>query len=224
MKSPALQVRIKTRRGPVDTEISRCYFGPMFTKILAMVLALPPAYTDADEPDRQVRMTTIAHAVHQATERASCTGQWQEAGCEPIWTGRPEDLAALVVTKGWWESRFARNVHAGQCKPYECDPVSRAGRVVHLARTPWQFQKTGYSAPFWADMVGTDLEPTRNAAWVASIILSRGYSACRSFQGAIVWYGRGRCESASVQLRNRMTTFTKLQNVARNLDSKADAS
>ena len=125
--------------------------------------------------------------------------------------GAPGDLAALVVTKGWWESRYARNVHEGKCAAWECDAVKRGGVVVHLARTPWQFQKTAAAAPLWNVMVGTGFEETRNAAWLASVLLSRGYTACGSFRGALVWYARGRCESGSENLRNRHHTFEVLR-------------
>jgi len=182
--------------------------------VLAMVISLPPAYTDREETGREARMRTIAEAVTQATERACCEGYGES--CEPIWNGRPEDLAALIVTKGWWESRFALNVHEGKCKPYECDPAkSMRGHITHLARTPWQFQRTGFSAPFWNDMVGTGLQPTRNAAWVAATILSRGYNACRSFEGALAWYAVGRCNYSKAG--NRHVTFRKLQTI---VDSK----
>ena len=179
--------------------------------VLATLMFLPPAYTDQSEVGRDERMKTIASAVTSAVSRASCVGPYEEADCKKLWTGAPEDLAALVVTKGWWESRYARNVHEGNCRSYECDPWSRNGVVSHRARTPWQFQKTSYSAPFWESMVGTGFEETRNAAWVASVILSRGHEACRSFQGALVWYGRGRCESKSKNLLNRYHTFQTLR-------------
>lgn len=180
--------------------------------VLAALLYLPPAHADEAEVGRQARMETIADAVRQATQRATCMGVYSKEGCEPLWPKQeaPEDLAALIITKGWWESRFAKNVHEGRCRSYECDAVKLAsGVVIHRARTPWQFQRTSYSAPFWESMVGVELEPTRNAAWVAAQILSAGYRACRSYQGALNWYGVGRCESKKFASRYR--TFLELR-------------
>ena len=178
-----------------------------------MLNTLPPAYIDVNEVGREVRIQTIAEATAQAVGLASCLGPYEKTTCEKIWNDSPQDLAALIVTKGWWESRFSKNVHEGKCKPYECDPVTirQTGKIMHLARTPWQFQRTAFSEPFWEKMVGTDLDSTRYAAYTAAVILSRGKNACKSNQGAIIWYARGRCTSASRHLVNRFHTFQRMQ-------------
>jgi len=173
-----------------------------------MLLSLPPAYVDRDEPGRDQRMQTIADAVAHATARASCTGPYDEAGCEPIWQDSPTNLAALVVTKGWWESRFVRNVHEGKCRPDECDPIRTPQGIVHRARSPWQIQRTAYSERFWTSMVGTGFKPTRNAAWVAATILAEGKRRCRSYYGALAWYGVQRCDWSGA--KRRFFTYTKL--------------
>jgi hypothetical protein len=186
----------------------------LLTYALLMLHTLPPAYADIDEPNRHERLETIAMACTQAVQLATCTGPYeQKKTCEIKWNYDQYDLLALIVTKGWWESRFALNVHQGNCRSYECDPIKMrtTGKIVHLARTPWQFQRTAYSETYWDKMVGTDLESTRLAAYTAAIILSRGRDACKSEQGAIVWYGRGRCRSDSRHLLNRYHTFTRMK-------------
>jgi hypothetical protein len=177
--------------------------------ILGMLLSLPPAYTDQNEVDRDERMETIADAVAHAVARATCTELYEDSRCDPIYEGQPKRLAALVVTKGWWESRFAKNVHAGDCRDYECDPVELAnGTIRHMARSPWQIQRTSWSSDLWDDLEGLGFEQTRNAAWVATKIMSRGVSQCHTAYGALSWYGVQRCQWSGA--KNRYATYKKL--------------
>lgn len=175
---------------------------------LAMLLSLPPAYVDREEVGRETRMQVIADAVAQTTERASCTGAYEEPSCTAIWKDEPRQLAALLITKGWWESRFVKNVHEGRCKKDECDATEWNGVLIHRARSPWQFQKTSYAADLWAHSKGADLNSTRNAAFVAARILSDGKKRCRSNYGALAYYGLQRCQWKGA--RRRYLTFTKL--------------
>jgi len=177
--------------------------------ILSMLLSLPPAYVDRDETDRGERMQTIAEAIAHVSDRATCTDPYDDPRCQPIWNGSELDLAALLVTKGWWESRFAKNVHEGKCGPEECDATRlRNGAIVHRARSPWQIQRTSYSEALWDDMQGSGFEQTRNAAWVAARILSDGKHKCRSNFGALSWYAVQKCSSQMA--KNRLFTFEKL--------------
>lgn len=177
--------------------------------VLAMLLMLPPAYVDRDEEGRQERMGVIADAVSQATERASCSGEYaSEKKCVAIWHGEPKQLAALLVTKGWHESRFAKNVHEGRCKKDECDPKMWRGVLVHAARSPWQFQRTSYASDLWKHTKGAGLGATRNAAFVAARILSEGKKRCRSNYGALAFYGIQQCQWKGA--RRRYSTFVKL--------------
>lgn len=187
------------------------YEGPMKITgiILSMLLSLPPAYVDRDEPDHDTRMQTIAEAIAHASDRATCSHAYDDSRCQPIWTGDETELAALLVTKGWWESRFAKNVHEGRCGPQECDATRlRNGTIVHRARSPWQVQRTSYSESLWDDIEGSDFESTRNAAWVATKILSDGKQRCRSNFGALSWYAVQKCSSRMA--KNRFFTFEKL--------------
>lgn len=159
--------------------------------VLAMLLSLPPAYEDREEANRVWRLSVIADAVAQSVDRATCDGY---EDCTPIWSGSDRELAALVVAVGWSESRFARNVHRGECRPDQCDPVRLAGgHVAHRARSLWQLQRTRWAAPVWTKLEGTGLAETRNAAWTATRILAEGWRRCRSNAGAAGWYACGRC-------------------------------
>jgi hypothetical protein len=176
--------------------------------VLAALLSLPPAYADREEPGRDARLATISAAVAEVTARATCSEVYALPQCSPIWNGDRRELAALLVAKGWWESRFARNVHEGRCRPDECDAVKWQGVVIHRARSPWQLQRTAYSAPEWNSMVGIDYAATRSAAWAAAKVLAEGQRRCRSASGALAWYAAGRCTWSGA--KSRAATYEQL--------------
>ena len=184
----------------------------LFKWALLALNTLPPAYVDKHEVGREARMGTIAGAVTEVAERASCSGAYAGTGCVRIWNGTSQELVALLLTKGWWESRVAKHVHEGRCKPDECDAIVFKGVVVQRARSPWQRQRTAYSAPEWNTMVGTSYVATRAAAWAATKVLVEGRRRCggTSF-GTLSWYGRQRCVWDGALNRNE--TYKKLMKV-----------
>lgn len=173
-----------------------------------MLMSLPPAYADRQEPDREQRMEIIAEAISHATARASCSETYALPECKPIWSKSPYRLGALLVTKGWWESRFAKNVHEGKCLPYECDAKKIGKLVIHMARSPWQLQRTSYTKGLWHQLEGEDFESTRNAAWVAAKILAKGMDRCHTERGALSWYAVNRCDWSKAG--NRFLTYKKI--------------
>jgi hypothetical protein len=165
--------------------------------ILAVLMSLPPAAHDTESwEEREARMGTIASAIEDATARATCDVPYDTDDCKPRWTGDRKQLALLLVTKGFWESAFAQNVHEGRCRVFECDATKlRNGTIVHRARTPWQLQRTGYvKGDEWERMVGTNQEATRTAAWVATRIITASHNRCQTTIGTIASYANGRCE------------------------------
>lgn len=164
--------------------------------LLVVLLSLPGAYHDTETwQERSARMETVARAVDVASSRATCSAAYNVPECNRQWLGSKKDLALLLVTKGWWESRFAQNVHEGRCRPFECDAIKINGVIVHLARTPWQLQKTSFvRLGEWDDMVGTDFNATSTAAWVAIRVMASSYRRCRGIPGAISGYASARCD------------------------------
>ena len=179
--------------------------------ILMVLLSLPASYLDKESTEeRRDRMEVVAHAVGEAAARATCSGRFEDEECKRIWAGTRKDLALMLVTKAWWESRLAKNVHEGNCRRHECDATFVNGVLVHRARTIWQMQRTGFVKPYeWDTMVGTDFESTRTAAWVATRILSRGKNRCQSVFGVFSFYGRSRCNWTGAYKRARF--FHKLK-------------
>lgn len=169
----------------------------LYDFIFLVLLSLQPSHGDGETwNERKARMSNVAHAIDTASAWSTCTGKFKVKKCVRKWPESQKQLAMLLVTKGWWESRFARNVHEGKCKSYECDATKLAnGMIYHRARTPWQLQKTSFvRGNEWKNMVGTDERSTGIAAVVASRALSSGYNRCGTITGAISSYaGTGGC-------------------------------
>jgi len=165
--------------------------------LTVVLMSMQPAYSDKEAwGERVVRMEVIAKAVDEAAGRATCTGEHEGVACKRLWAGTKRSLAMLLVTKGYWESRFAKNVHDGQCRVYECDAAVVRGVAMHRARSPWQIQKTGLvTREEYAQMKSGSLESTTMAAIVATRHLSLGFAKCHTVSGAIAIYGgAGYCE------------------------------
>lgn len=182
------------------------YKGPMnFINYITMVLlSLQPSYGDGETwQGREDRMNVIAQAIDDASSKATCSDKYAIDKCVPSWPKNKRSLAFLLVTKGFWESRFAKNVHEGRCKPYECDSFASNGNVFHRARSPWQIQRTGLvSRDEYAIMNSASVESTTMSANVAVRYLSLGMKHCGTIHGAMAIYGgAGSCNWPGVNNR-----------------------
>jgi hypothetical protein len=174
----------------------------MFTKtLLAAALRLSPWYgeTETDE-ERLARLETIAQAINDATLFAVCAkdarplpplpGEAKEEEgqpCTPVWRGDARQLAFLLLTQAYFETRLARHVHEGRCRVSqgECD----SGRATSL----WQLQAGGHlPKERWEKLSGADRAATTHAAFEATRALSRGRNHCGNLSGAISLYATGR--------------------------------
>ena len=184
--------------------------------LLALMLTLPAPYGQKeDTQEREARLATVAQAIDRASRRATCADQQADGSCERVWRGSRFDLAILLLTQAYWESRLAKNVHEGKCKAYECDPYqSRHGVLLHRARTLWQLQRSDPIAEDWDRMVGADAEATTTAAWAATKLFGRAHQRCGSIEGAISLLASGsRCSWS--QAAHRMRLFRSLAHRAR---------
>ncbi len=187
--------------------------------LLLLMLGLPAPYHEHENVEsRRARLGVIAQAITDASSRATCSDPRMAGECEKIWPGKQRDLALLLVTEAYWESRLALNVHEGNCREFECDPYrSRHGSVVHRARTLWQMQYTRPIESEWNHMVGTDLASTRTAAWAAAKLLASAYRGCGSISGAISRLsGNGRCVWSGADRRIKL--FEHLQRESERLN------
>lgn len=185
--------------------------------LLGVLLTLQPWYEDAKREataDREVRLTTIANAIATATNAATCASA--DDGCKPKWTGAADDHALALVTLGWWESRFARHVHADKCRVLigECD----AGR----AKSVWQLQWSRL-VPYeeWVTIGGLSRERTTRAAGAASRVFVMAFGRCKTFEGAFALYGTGKtCKMKSAKERAKF--FVRLRETAKEIREKGE--
>ena len=180
----------------------------------AMLTSLPPWYEDVNEEGRNERLTVIAESEAVGVERAMAPRCEEIASpwCRPWYSKDPVTLLAGVSALGWWETKFARHVHEGRCRAWECDAWKRKdGVVVHRARSVWQVHAW---AAGWDRMLGVELAPTTVAAGAAARLVAVGLNTCGSKLGAVTRYaGRGGCSWAGGA--GRVRTWEQLEKVGR---------
>lgn len=167
----------------------------MVKYFLMVLMSLVPWYGDKETTqERSDRMLIVAQSVEDASQRAMCEGHYDVDGCKKIWIGTKKDLGLLLITQGWWESRFAKHIMSGKCEKWECDPEKQKdGSIVHRAKWNWQVQYTGLvTGAEWKVPARPTFESTRIGAFIAAKALSRGMNSCKTTRGAISWYSGSR--------------------------------
>ncbi|MHC4606811.1 MAG: hypothetical protein ACYTAF_07715 [Planctomycetota bacterium] len=178
--------------------------------LVLLVLRLPPSTADTETRlERAERAVTFALALDAAVTRATCKPAGRVLpGCRPIWNGSRRSLGLWLLTLAWEETRLARHVHAGKCKPWECG--GRPARWV----SPWQISRSPMvSKALHVDCVGLELQPTAVAAWTAARIFTASWAHCPTPQGALACYMTGsRCTHPRAEARLR--TYIRLESWA----------
>jgi hypothetical protein len=163
-----------------------------FIKYITMLLlSFEPSYSDKETwEQRTARMELIATAIDDAASKATCSDKYEDPKCQKTWLQSKKNIALLLVTKGYWESRFAKNVHEGNCRVDECDSYRVNGKTHHRARSLWQIQKTGLEThEEYAQMNSSSIEATTMSANIAVRHLVLGMNKCRTILGTIALYG-----------------------------------
>lgn len=162
-------------------------------------------------------MEVVAAGEASAVDEATCTGSWAQAEwCKPIWPATQKmELAALLTTLGWWESRFSERVHKGRCAPYECDATKLPnGVVIHRARSPWQIQWSPLVREDWPYMTNDSPLATFHAARAAVKVLASQRGGCGRYgdwvYGTISGYATGGRLCAWGGARNRTAFYRRL--------------
>lgn len=182
------------------------------TYITTILLSFQPAYGDNETwEERSNRMEIIAQAIDDASSKSTCSDKYNVDGCVSEWALDKNSVALLLVSTGYWESKFAKNVHEGKCKPYECDSYRKNGHVVHRAKSPWQIQKTGLvTREEYSKMNGASLESTTISANVATRYLLQGMKRCKSEYGAFSMYATAKtCKWSGAKIRDSFYKFLK---------------
>lgn len=180
--------------------------------ILTMLLSLVPAYNDKETwEEREARMEIVAQSIDDAVSNQTCTGKYENPLCIKKWPHSKKMLAVLLITKGNFESHFAKNIHSGKCKNFQCDVIRKNGAIYHKARSPWQIQETGFLKPGeWEMMNGDSLAETTVSANVAARILTSGILTCNTVKGAFGHYAGAGCDWDTQSAKDRTKAFYRL--------------
>lgn len=185
--------------------------------ILSMLLSLPASYRDINNEtsvQRESRMSTVASAIVEVVDRATCTNKYNKSDCKKIWFKSKKELAVALVTLAKWESNLAKNVHEGKCGKHECDPfLLSKGKYFHQAHSLWQVHVGGpITHEQWENMVGVNYEPTREAAWGAARIYLNSWNKCKTVQGAMSMYMGHSCDWNDKAPKDRAEWFKIMMN------------
>jgi hypothetical protein len=177
---------------------------PKFLLLAALAL---PTYKEDRAPELAEAKAQQLHGIVEAAFAAS--------------EGAPRSRAewtALLLAIAYHESTFSLRIHAGDCKPHECDAQKirlSDGRTVvyHRARSLWQMHRNRNNAAVWDQLVG--LENTEVQARAASDMLKRAYFRCAKsgsdwISGTIAGYAGRRCDARWPGLEARLKTYGRL--------------
>lgn len=176
------------------------------TYLLTAIASLPTFHEDVGEhyaEQKREQAQMIATAIDQAVQQ---NGDWPD--------GRRE-LATLMLTVAWHETRLSLRIHDGRCKPLECD----RGK----ARGLWQLQAhRSLPKERWLRVAGFNPEATRTAAREAAIALVRSRRMCsvatrgRDWVGAtLTAYAGVGCGGRLPDLNARIRTYRRLLNLSK---------
>lgn len=161
--------------------------------VVLLVLRLTPHSLDHETPlERTARALTYGRAIDAAVTRATCDHYGEPVpDCRPLWHRPRLELALWLLALAYSETRLARHVHAGKCRPWEC-----GGRPA-LWVSSWQIAESPLvPRRLHRQLAGLDLEHTTRAATTAARIFARAWHHCRENPlGAIALYATGNlCE------------------------------
>lgn len=152
------------------------------------------------------RLVMVSDLQREVSEQLTCSEAYASESCERRFAGTAQELRRLLVTAGWWESRYGLRFHANDCKPNECD----GGKAVGLYQIHDQLF---FPDGLWESAKGLSRDATYSATLGAGLAFSQAWSACKSKHGIRgVWsaYGRGNCTQHYPTLGGRVQWFFDL--------------
>lgn len=157
--------------------------------ILRALMSLPTFHEDrAPEMKEQKRaqLITVANAIGAASKG-------------------DKDLAAMLVTVAYHESAISLRIHAGQCKPSECDHG--------LAASIWQLHSSKrIPLEEWTTLAGLDPGATKLAAKrAAQMLIGARFSCGRDPARMMTSYAGLRCDAPWPGLAPRLATYAKVR-------------
>lgn len=154
---------------------------------------LPVYYEDKDAgPEKDEQLLTIATTVAKYSRKAPLP---------------PRQWAALLLTIGFHESTYSLRIHAGKCKPRECDHGK--------ARSPWQLHRNMDNEKVWDKLTGVD--NIEEQVWAADHLLRRVARTCVNgtglvdVPGILTAYAGRRCFHDWPGLGDRLNTYARMR-------------
>mgnify|MGYP001301592532 CR=1 FL=1 len=193
--------------------------------IALWLISLPPAWKDPEPAaEREARLQGYGVALAHEAERLTCTGEFAptpEKPCKPEWRGTWQQLVVAVGGHGWFESKLARNIQEGKCRPLQCDPRWARDKKGHFvrdaegqkvrfyrARSVFQLQATTPAArEVWDRMLGLGQEAVSASVYAATRFFV--VHQCKNDMLKILSSGSGQGCVASPRGRERHEFFQK---------------
>ncbi len=159
--------------------------------------ALPAWYQDGEtQEERKSRMDLFADVQVDVANEFVTDGKFN---------GTALQLTVGLMSVGFFESRYAKHVHAGQCKKDECD----RGR----AKSVYQVQDNNLvPTEVWSRIEGLDYDSTRLATYVAAVSFANAWNKCggeRHLGRVYSAYARGHCDSYYLSAATRASWFER---------------
>ena len=181
--------------------------------LLVLIAVLTPAYAEGNAGGG----TGVLEVA--AGELVASLPRWWEDEKEPaeirdhrlsnfvramvVVTNGDEERLMMLTTVSWWESRLASHVHAGNCKPHECDHGHAKGMPqVQLA--------SGVDKDLWLSSEGHDYEATLASMEAANWVFDQAIARCGRNRGMehklFFFYAKGYCPG---QMSNKSQAFER---------------
>lgn len=163
--------------------------APSDGPIMRALLSLPTFHEDTGAEhaqEKRAQLITVANAIGAAAKG-------------------DKDLAAMLVTVAYHESAMSLRIHAGQCKPSECDHG--------LAASIFQLHSSKrIPLDEWATLASLDPEATKLAAKrAAQMLIGARYICGRDPARIMTSFAGLRCDAPWAGLAPRLQTFAKIR-------------
>lgn len=201
--------------------------------LLVLIAVLTPAYAEGSAGGG----TGVLEVA--AGELVASLPRWWEDEKEPLEVREPrlsnfvramvvatngdEERLTMLMTVSWWESRLASHVHAGNCKPHECDHG-------HAKGMPQVQLSSGVDKDLWLASEGHDYEATLASMEAAHWVFDQAIKRCGRSYGSeyrlFFFYAKGYCPgktSPKSQAFDRWFWYQRQLKVLRSLRVKAQS-
>ena len=159
--------------------------------LIALNFHTPVAKADINEVDRLPRLENIAHSIEIASNKATCSEEFKDDNCKPIFGDRYL-MAGMILSLGKNETYFEKSIGAGECTKHSCGgKIKINGKILFKAASYWQIEKVYLMAlEEFESFIGLSLDNIIKAAIFVSMRLAGSYYVCGGIEGAFAGYAK----------------------------------